>query len=69
MMTGCKIKKIRGDITGRLTEILMKDVITYDELQELQSTYELQYRGKYGIYDRYKLYYPSGDYKYLNVEY
>ena len=47
----------------------MKEIITYDELQELQGSYELQYRGKYGIYDRYKLYYPSGDYKYINVEY
>ena len=55
--------------TSRISEILMKEIITYDELQELQGSYELQYRGKYGIYDRYKLYYPSGDYKYLNVEY
>ena len=54
---------------SRISKILVKEVITYDELQELQGSYELQYRGKYGIYDRYKLYYPSGDYKYLNVEY
>ena len=47
----------------------MKQTITYDELEELQGAYELHYRGKYGIYDRYKLIYPSGDYKYFSVRY